>query len=139
MTRRPKSSGTSLTETIIRRPVLAIVLSVLITLFGGLSCTQLGVREYPAVDPPTITITTPYPGAAADVVEAQSTEPLEEAINSVAGIRTLTSTSREGTSQITAEFTLETPLDTAASDVRDQLSRAQRNLPPDANPPILNK
>jgi multidrug efflux pump len=132
-------TGKSVTETIIRRPVLAIVLSLLVTLFGALSLTQLGVREYPAVDPPTISISTSYPGAAAEVVEAQITEPLEEAINSVAGIRTLTSTSREGTSQITAEFTLDTPLDTAASDVRDQLSRAQRNLPPDANPPVLNK
>ncbi|MCX6953331.1 MAG: efflux RND transporter permease subunit [Verrucomicrobia bacterium] len=129
----------SFTETIIRRPVLAIVLSVFITLFGALSFLRLGVREYPAVDPPTISITTTYPGAAAEVIEAQITEPLEEAINSVAGIRTLTSTSREGSSQIIAEFTLETPLDTAASDVRDQISRAQRNLPADANPPVLNK
>ena len=138
-TKSSASDGRSLTETILRRPVLAIVLSLLITLFGALSFTKLGVREYPAVDPPTISISTSYPGAAAEVVEAQITEPLEEAINSVAGIRTLTSTSREGTSQIVAEFTLDTPLDTAASDVRDQLSRAQRNLPPDANPPILNK
>ena len=90
MADRTNSPGTSLTETIIRRPVLAIVLSVMITLFGALSFTQLGVREYPAVDPPTISITTSYPGAASEVVEAQITEPLEEAINSVAGIRTLT-------------------------------------------------
>lgn len=129
----------SITETIIRRPVLAIVLSLMITLFGALSFMRLGVREYPAVDPPTISISTSYPGASAEIVEAQITEPLEEAINSVAGIRTLTSTSREGSSQIVAEFTLETPLDTAASDVRDQISRAQRNLPPDANPPVLSK
>src|SRR5687767_14911920 len=134
-----RSSDSSLTETIIRRPVLAIVLSVVITLFGALSFTKLGVREYPAVDSPTISITTSYPGAAAEVIEAQITEPLEEAVNSVAGIRTLTSISREGSSQITAEFSLETDLDTAASDMRDQISRAVRNLPPDANPPILNK
>jgi multidrug efflux pump len=132
-------AGMSMTETILRRPVLAIVLSLMITLVGALSFAKLGVREYPAVDPPTISITTAYAGAAAEVIEAQITEPLEEAINSVAGIRTLTSTSREGTSLIVAEFTLDTPLDTAASDVRDQLSRAARNLPPDANPPILNK
>jgi multidrug efflux pump len=115
------------------------VLSLVITIFGGLSFLRLGVREYPAIDPPTITVSTVYPGAAAEIIEAQITEPLEEAINSVAGIRTLTSTSREGSSQIVAEFTLDTPLDTAASDVRDQISRAIRNLPPDANPPILNK
>jgi multidrug efflux pump subunit AcrB len=128
-----------LAELSIRRPVLTIVVSVLITVVGVISFLNLGVREYPAVDPPTLSVSTSYPGAAAEVIEAQITEPLEEAINSVAGIRTLTSTSREGTSQITAEFTLGTDLDTAASDVRDQISRAVRNLPPDCNPPILIK
>jgi len=126
-------------ELSIRRPVLTIVISVLITIVGVISFFNLGVREYPAIDPPTLSVSTTYPGAAADVMEAQITEPLEEAINSVAGIRTLTSVSREGTSQITAEFTLGTDLDTAASDVRDQVSRAVRNLPPDCNPPILIK
>jgi multidrug efflux pump len=106
---------------------------------GALSLMQLGVREYPAVDPPSISITTSYPGAAAEVVEAQITEPLEEAVNGVAGIRTLTSTSREGASQISAEFSLDTDIDTAASDVRDQVARTVRNLPIDSNPPILNK
>lgn len=129
----------SFAEISIRRPVLTIVLSLLITLFGALSIHSLGVREYPAVDPPSISITTSYPGAAAEVVQAQITEPIEEAVNAVAGILTLTSTSREGASQISAEFSLDTDLDTAASDVRDQLARAARNLPPDANPPILNK
>jgi len=129
----------SLAETSVRRPVLTVVISLLITMFGGLALTRLGIREYPAVDPPTISIATTYPGAAAEVVQAQITEPIEEAVNTVAGIRTLTSTSREGVSQITVEFTLDTDLDTAASDVRDQLSRAVRNLPPDANPPVLNK
>jgi len=129
----------SLAETSVRRPVLTVVISLLITIFGGLSWVRLGVREYPAVDPPTISISTTYPGAAAEVVQAQITEPIEEAVNTVAGIRSLTSTSREGVSQITVEFTLETDLDTAASDVRDQLSRAIRNLPADANPPVLNK
>lgn len=123
----------------IKRPVFTIVLSIAIMLFGLLAFVQLGVREYPAIDPPTISITTSYAGASADVIEAQITEPIEEAINSVAGIRTLTSTSREGSSQITAEFNLDVALDTAASDVRDQLARATRNLPPDANPPIFNK
>jgi multidrug efflux pump len=129
----------SLAETSVRRPVLTVVISLLITIFGALSLSRLGVREYPAVDPPTISIATTYPGAAAEVVQAQITEPIEEAVNTVAGIRTLTSTSREGVSQITVEFTLDTNLDTAASDVRDQLSRAVRNLPPDSNPPVLNK
>ncbi len=129
----------TLAEISIRRPVLTIVISVLITLFGLISLTQLGVREYPAVDPPTLSISTSYPGAAAEVIQAQITEPLEEAVNTVAGIRTLTSVSREGASQISAEFSLDTDIDTAASDVRDQIARAVRNLPPDVNPPVLNK
>ena len=129
----------SLAELSIRRPVLTLVISLLIMLFGALGLRALPVREYPAVDPPSISITTSYPGAAAEVVQAQITEPLEEAINSVAGISALTSTSREGASQITVEFSLDANLETAASDVRDQLARAVRNLPPDTNPPILNK
>jgi hydrophobe/amphiphile efflux-1 (HAE1) family protein len=129
----------TLAEISIRRPVFTIVMSVLITLFGVIGLTQLGVREYPSVDPPTISITTAYPGAAADVVQAQITEPIEAALNTVAGIKTLTATSREGASQISAEFSLDTNLETAASDVRDQLARAVRFLPPDVNPPILNK
>ncbi len=123
----------------IRRPVFTLVLSLLITILGGLSFLRLGVREFPAIDPPTLSIATSYPGAGAEIIEVQITEPLEEAVNSVAGIRTLTSTSREGSSQITVEFTLDTDLDTAASDVRDQISRAIRNLPPDANPPVIIK
>jgi hydrophobe/amphiphile efflux-1 (HAE1) family protein len=129
----------TLAEISIRRPVLTIVISVLITLFGLISLSQLGVREYPAVDPPTLSMSTAYPGAAAEVMQSQITEPIEEAINTVAGIRTLTSTSREGASQVSAEFSLDTDIDTAASDVRDQVARAVRNLPPDVNPPVLNK
>jgi multidrug efflux pump len=129
----------SLAQVSIRRPVFTIVLSILITLFGVIGLTQLGVREYPSVDPPTISISTAYAGAAAEVVQAQITEPIEEALNNVAGIQTLISNSREGASQISAEFSLDTNLETAASDVRDQLARAVRRLPPDVNPPILNK
>ena len=129
----------TLAELSIRRPVATIVISVLITLFGLIGLSQLGVREYPAVDPPTLSISTSYSGAAAEVMQAQITEPLEEAVNTVAGIRTLTSSSREGASQISAEFSLDTDIDAAASDVRDQIARAIRNLPPDVNPPILNK
>jgi hydrophobe/amphiphile efflux-1 (HAE1) family protein len=119
--------------------VFTIVLALFILLLGGLSLTRLPVREYPAVDPPTVSITTAYPGAAAEIVQAQITEPIEEAVNSVAGIASLTSVSREGASIITAVFSLDTDLDTAASDVRDSLSRAARYLPPDINPPILHK
>lgn len=123
----------------IRRPVFAVVLSVVILLMGALSALRLGVREYPAVDPPVITIITTYPGASAEVIESQITEPIEAAVNAVAGIKTLISTSREGSSQIRIELTLETDIEAAANDVRDQLGRAVRNLPADANPPIVNK
>ena len=129
----------TLAEISIRRPVFTIVMSLLITLSGVIGLARLGVREYPSVDPPTISITTAYAGAAADVVQAQITEPIEEALNTVAGVQTLTSNSREGASQVSAEFSLDTNLETAASDVRDQLARAVRYLPPDVNPPILNK
>ncbi len=128
-----------LAELSIRRPVLTIVMAILIVLMGALSLQRLPIREYPAVDPPSLSIATSYPGAAAEVIQAQITEPIEEAVNTVAGIDTLTSTSREGSSQISAEFKLGTDLDTAASDVRDQLARAVRGLPADVNPPILNK
>ena len=92
-------------EISIQRPVFTIVVSLLILLFGAVSVTRLGVREYPSVDPPTISITTNYPGAAAEIVQAQVTEPIEEAVNTVAGIDTLTSNSREGSSVITAPST----------------------------------
>lgn len=123
----------------IRRPVLASVMSIIIVLFGIISFFYLGVREYPSVDPPIVTVSTAYMGANADVIESQITEPLEESINAVAGIRTLTSVSREGQSTITVEFDLEVDLEAGANDVRDRVSAAQRFLPPDADPPTVRK
>lgn len=123
----------------IRRPVLAIVMSLAIVLFGALAFSFLGIREYPAVDPPVITVTTNYRGANADVIESQITEPLEESVNGIAGIRTLTSVSREGRSTITVEFDIGADLERAANDVRDRVSSAQRNLPPDVDPPQVSK
>ncbi|CAN5375221.1 efflux RND transporter permease subunit [soil metagenome] len=123
----------------IRRPVLASVMSIVIVLFGLISFFYLGVREYPSVDPPIVTVSTSYTGANADVIESQITEPLEESINAVAGIRTLTSASREGQSTITVEFDLEVDLEAGANDVRDRVSAAQRNLPVDADPPTVRK
>lgn len=123
----------------IRRPVLASVMSIIIVLFGIISFFYLGVREYPSVDPPIVTVSTSYVGANADVIESQITEPLEESINAVAGIRTLTSVSREGQSTITVEFDLEVDLEAGANDVRDRVAAAQRNLPPDADPPTVRK
>jgi len=129
----------SLSSLSIRRPVLASVMSIVIVLFGVISFFYLGVREYPSVDPPIVTVSTSYVGANADVIESQITEPLEESVNGIAGIRTLTSTSRQGQSTITVEFDLEIDMETAANDVRDRVSRAQRNLPPDAEPPTVQK
>ncbi len=129
----------SLASLSIKRPVLAIVMSVTIILFGLIGLYSLGVREYPSVDPPVITVSTSYVGANADVIESQITEPLEESINGIAGIRSLTSVSRDGRSTITVEFDLTVNLETAANDVRDRVSRSLSLLPPDIDPPIVAK
>jgi len=129
----------SLSSLSIRRPVLATVMSIVIVLFGIIGYNYLGVREYPAVDPPFITVSTNYVGANADVIESQITEPLEESINGIAGIRTLTSVSNEGRSTITVEFGLDVDLEAAANDVRDRVSRAARLLPPDVDNPTVTK
>ncbi len=129
----------SLSSISIRRPVLAIVMSVTIVLFGIIGFTYLGVREYPSIDPPIISVRTSYAGANANVIESQITEPLEEQINGIAGIRSLTSVSRDGRSDITVEFNVDVDLEAAANDVRDRVSRAQRNLPADVDPPIISK
>ena len=129
----------SLSSLSIRRPVLASVMAIAIVLFGVIGYTYLGIREYPSVDPPVITVSTSYIGANADVIESQITEPLEESINGIAGIRTLTSVSRDGRSTIRVEFIIDVDLEDAANDVRDRVSRAQRNLPPDTDPPIVTK
>lgn len=123
----------------INRPVLATVISIMIVLFGVIGYTFLGVREFPSVDPPVVTVTTNYIGANADVIESQITEPLEESINGIAGIRSLTSISSDGRSNITVEFELGVDMEAAANDVRDRVSRAVRNLPPDSDPPVVTK
>lgn len=123
----------------IRRPVLTTVVSLLILLFGIIGYFFLSVREYPNVDPPVVTVSTSYPGANADVIESQITEPLEESINGIEGIRTLNSTSRDGASNITVEFEIGRDMEAAANDVRDRVSRAIGSLPPDVNPPVVVK
>lgn len=129
----------SLSAISIQRPVLAIVMSITILVFGILGYTYLGVREFPSVDPPIITVSTAYVGANADVIESQITEPLEESINGIAGIKSLTSVSRDGRSTITVEFDIEIDLEAAANDVRDRVSRSLSNLPPDIDIPIVAK
>lgn len=129
----------SLSAICINRPVLAMVMSIAIVFFGIIGFNSLGVREYPNVDPPIITVVTNYTGANADVIESQITEPLEESISGIAGIRTLTSVSREGRSSIIVEFDLEVDLEAATNDVRDKVSRAIRILPPDVDNPSVSK
>jgi multidrug efflux pump len=123
----------------IMRPVLAIVMSITIVIFGIIGFNFLGVREYPAVDPPVITVSTGYIGANADIIETQITEPLESSINGISGIKSLTSVSRDGSSRITVEFGLEIDMEAAANDVRDRVSRAVSSLPPDIDAPVVTK
>ncbi len=129
----------NISELSIRRPVLATVLTLIILLFGVIGYTYLGVREYPSVDNPIISVTCSYAGANADVIENQITEPLEQNINGIPGIRAMWSTSRQGQSRIIVEFELSVDLETAANDVRDKVSRAQRYLPRDCDPPTVSK
>jgi multidrug efflux pump len=129
----------NISSTSINRPVLATVISIVLVLFGIIGYSFLGVREFPSVDPPVVTVTTTYVGAIADVIESQITEPLEESINGIAGIRSLSSVSSDGRSTITVEFELGVDMEAAANDVRDRVSRALRNLPPDTDPPVVIK
>jgi len=129
----------TLPELSIKRPVLATVFSIVLVLFGIIGFVSTGVRDYPSVDPPIITVTTNYVGANSDVMISQITEPLEESINGIDGIKNITSTSSDGRSSIRVEFGLDVNLEAAANDVRDRVSRAQRNLPPNADPPTVVK
>src|SRR5258705_1352440 len=123
-----------------RRPVLPIVMNILIVLFGAIGFRFLGIRDYPAIDPPNISVRTSYPGANADIIESQITEPLEKAINGIAGIKNITSSSSNGSSNINVEFELGENLEAAANDVRDKVSQAERSLPSDLDaPPVVSK
>ncbi len=129
----------SLSSTCINRPVLATVMNIIVMLVGCIGVVFLGVRDYPSVDPPIISVSASFPGANADVIETQVTEPLEAAINGIQGIRSLTSTSRDGSSRITVEFNLDVDLETAANDVRDKVSGALWRLPRDIDTPTVSK
>jgi multidrug efflux pump len=130
----------NISELSLRRPVLAVVLSIVIVLFGLIGFKFLGVRDYPAIDPPNISVRTSYPGANADIIESQITEPLETAINGIAGVKNITSSSSQGTSNINVEFDLGNDLESAANDVRDKVSQASRSLPSDLDaPPVVTK
>ncbi|MFZ1257125.1 MAG: efflux RND transporter permease subunit, partial [Saprospiraceae bacterium] len=115
----------------IKRPVLAIVVNLIIVLFGAIGYSFLGIREFPSIDPPVITVRTNYAGANADIIESQISEPLEKAINGIEGIRSISSSSSQGMSSITIEFELSSNMEAAANDVRDKVSQAVRQLPSD--------
>jgi hydrophobe/amphiphile efflux-1 (HAE1) family protein len=130
----------NISELSLRRPVLAIVMNIIIIVFGVIGFSFLGVRDYPAIDPPNVSVRTSYAGANADIIESQITEPLEKAINGIAGIKNMTSSSSVGTSSINIEFELSVDLEAAANDVRDKVSQAVRSLPQDlTSPPVVSK
>jgi len=130
----------NISELSLRRPILAFVMNIMIVLFGLIGYKFLGIRDYPAIDPPNVNVRTSYSGANADIIESQITEPLEKSINGIAGIKNITSLSSVGTSNINIEFELGIDLEAAANDVRDKVSQAVRQLPQDlTNPPVVSK
>ncbi|WP_151089122.1 efflux RND transporter permease subunit [Hymenobacter baengnokdamensis] len=130
----------NISELSLKRPVLATVFNLLLILFGGVGFSFLALRDYPAIDPPIISVSTAYTGANADVIENQITEPLEKQINGIPGIRSITSSSSLGSSNITVEFNLDVDLEAAASDVRDKVGQGVRSLPQDIDaPPVVAK
>src|SRR5688572_3568024 len=130
----------NISELSLRRPILAFVMNILIVLFGVIGFNFLGIRDYPAIDPPNVNVRTSYSGANSDIIESQITEPLEKSINGIAGIKNITSSSSVGTSNINIEFELTVDLEAAANDVRDKVSQAIRSLPDDLpSPPVVSK
>src|SRR5687768_13840975 len=130
----------NISELSLRRPVLAFVMNIVLVLFGIIGYNFLGVRDYPVIDPPNVSVRTSYAGANADIIESQITEPLEKVINGIAGIKNITSSSSNGRSSINVEFELGVDLEAAANDVRDKVSQASRSLPADLDaPPVVSK
>ena len=129
----------NISELSISRPVLATVMNMVIVIFGVIAYFTLGIREYPSVDNPIISVSTSYAGASPEIIETQITDPIEEQLNSIPGIRSLSSRSSLGSSRITVEFELSVDMERAANDVRDKVSRAQRFLPRDCDPPTVSK
>ena len=128
-----------LSDLSVRRPVFAAVLSLLLIAFGLLSFDRLPLREYPDINPPIVSVETRYPGASAQVVETKITQLVEDAIAGIEGIRTISSSSRDGRSQVTVEFEVERDIDAAANDVRDRVARTVDRLPEEADPPEIAK
>ena len=128
-----------LSDTAIRRPVFAVVVSLLLVVLGVFAFQRLTVREYPNIDPPIVSISTTYEGASAQVIESQITQVIEEGVSGVAGIRTLRSTSQEGRSSVRLEFNVERDVESATNDVRDSVGRVMGRLPDNADTPIIRK
>ena len=130
----------NLSELSIKRPVFAVVCSIVIIIFGAIGYSFLGVREYPAIDPPVVNVRTSYVGANAEIIEQQVTEPIEKAVNGVEGVKNITSSSSQGSSSITVEFELGVDLERAANDVREKVSQVAGRLPQDIDaPPTVAK
>ena len=130
----------NLSELSIKRPVFAVVCSIVIIIFGAIGYSFLGVREYPAIDPPVVNVRTSYTGANAEIIEQQVTEPIEKAVNGVEGVKNITSSSSQGGSSITVEFELGVDLEKAANDVREKVSQVAGRLPQDIDaPPTVAK
>ncbi len=128
-----------LSDLSIRRPVLATVMSLMIVLIGLIAYDRLPVREYPNIDAPVVSVRTVYPGASAEVMESQVTQPMEDALSGIEGIRTIKSVSREEVSQITVEFMRERDPEAAANDVRDRVARTRGLLPDAVDDPVVAK
>ena len=128
-----------LSDISIRRPVLATVMSLLIVLLGAICFQRLSVREYPNIDPPTVSVRTVYKGATAQVMESVVTTPIEDALSGIEGIKTIKSQSREEVSQITVTFVTGRDVDAAAADVRDRVSRIAYLLPEAVLAPVISK
>jgi multidrug efflux pump len=128
-----------ISEICIERPVFASVMSIIIVIFGLISATRLQNRELPDIDPPVVSVTTVFPGAAAQVVETSVTDVIEDVVNGISGVKHLVSESREQVSQVTIEFNLSVDVDRAANDVRDRVARARRDLPDEVEDPVVEK
>ena len=128
-----------ISDTSVKRPVFATVVNLLLIVFGLVAISLLSLREYPDIDTPIVSISTNYPGASASIVETRITQILEDRISGIEGIKNITSTSRNGRSNINIEFKLSRDIDAASNDVRERISRALNNLPDQADPPEVSK
>ncbi len=129
----------NITEVCIRKPVLAWMLMAATIVFGGVALSRIGISQFPDVDFPTISVSVTWEGAAPEVMEHDVVEPLEEAVMQVEGVKSLTSSSRQGSASITIELDISRNVDLALQDVQTKVSQAQNRLPRDIDPPVISK